>query len=83
MASENEYSERMVRVETKLDILIAQVDKLPPSPTCVAKHKEVDLRFENIEKWQNRLAGVFLALNIFFILAVDKVKAFFFGATTP
>lgn len=79
MAPENDISERMVRVETKLDILIQQVDKLPPSPTCLAKHRELDLRFETLEKWQNRLAGAFLAVNLFLILAMDKLKNFFFG----
>lgn len=86
MAPENDMAERMVRVETKLDILLAQVDKLPPSPVCVVKHKEVDQRFEAvdkrfgmIEKWQNRLAGALIAANVLLILAMEKIRAFFFG----
>lgn len=81
MAPEHEISERMVRVETKLDFVISRMETLPPSPLCIAKHKEIDLRFEAIEKWQNRLAGAFLALNLVFILAIEKVKRFFFGAS--
>jgi hypothetical protein len=30
--SETDIAERIVRLETKLDFLIAQIDKLPPSP---------------------------------------------------
>jgi hypothetical protein len=82
MSPDNEMVQRMVRVETKLDILITQIDKLPPSPVCIDKHKELDRRLDSIERWQNRLAGVFLALNLLFILAIEKIKAFFFGAST-
>lgn len=79
MAPEHDMAERMVRVETKLDILIQQVDKLPPSPTCVAKHRELDLRFDALERWQNRVAGAFFALNIVLVLAMEKIRIFFFG----
>lgn len=79
MAPENEISERMVRVETKLDFVISRMETLPPSPICTAKHKEIDMRFEGIEKWQNRLAGAFLALNLLFLFAMEKIRSFFFG----
>jgi hypothetical protein len=93
MAPESDMAERMVRVETKLDFLIGQIDRLPPSPACVVKHKEidekhegiwtrldqVDKRFSGLEKWQNRVIGGFLALNIVLVLAMEKIRMFFFG----
>ena len=93
MAPENDMAERMVRVETKLDFLIGQVDKLPPSPACVIKHRElderhevfvtkfdkIDQRFSGLERWQNRVIGGFLALNIVLVLAMEKIRMFFFG----
>lgn len=79
MAPEHDMAERMVRVETKLDILLSQVDKLPPSPLCVAKHKEIDDRLEEMEKWRNRAMGALLAANMLFILFMDKIRHFFTG----
>jgi hypothetical protein len=72
-----DIAERIVRLETKLDFIIAQIDKLPPSPACVAKHNEFDARFEALEAWRNRAIGVFMVTNILFILFLDKIKGFF------
>ncbi len=55
-------AERLTRLETKLDILIAQIDKLPPSPTCVANHKDHETRLTKLEGWRNKIilsSGVF------------------------
>jgi hypothetical protein len=93
MAPETDIAERMVRVETKLDFLIGQIDKLPPSPVCLVKHKEIDDRhemlvekvekveqkFSGLERWQNRVIGAVVAANIVLILAMEKIRLFFFG----
>ena len=80
MAPDTDMAERMVRVETKLDILIGQIDKLPPSPVCLAKHEEFSARMSKIEGWQSRVIGAFLALNIVLVLAMEKIRAFLFGS---
>lgn len=79
MAPESDMAERMVRVETKLDFLIGQIDKLPPSPACIVKHEEFTVRLTGLEKWQSRMIGVFLALNIMLVLAMEKVRHIIFG----
>lgn len=67
-------AERLTRLETKLDILIGQIEKLPPSPTCVANHSDHDKRLTSLEAWRNKAIGVMLAANIIFILVIDKLK---------
>lgn len=79
MAPESDMAERMARVETKIDFLIGQIDKLPPSPACVLKHTEFHGRLDGLEKWQSRMIGVFLALNIMLVLAMEKVRHLIFG----
>lgn len=68
-------AERIVRLETKLDFLISQMEKLPPSPTCVANHASHELRITGLEAWRNKIIGVMLAANIVFILLIEKIKA--------
>lgn len=75
--SDIDTAERIVRLETKLDFLIERLDKLPPSPVCVAKHVEYDGRFDEVEKWRNRLIGIILVVNVMFVMFVDKIKNFF------
>jgi hypothetical protein len=70
-----ELAERIVRVETKLDFLIAQLEKLPPSPTCVTRHSDFEHRILSLEAWRNKAIGALLILNIVFIVAIDKIKA--------
>ena len=70
-------AERIVRLETKLDFLISQMDRLPPSPVCVAKHHDYDDRLAAIESWRNRAIGVVMILNILLVVFIDKVKQFF------
>jgi hypothetical protein len=41
--------ERIVRLETKLDFLIAQFDRLPPSPVCITHHNEVNSRVKQLD----------------------------------
>lgn len=77
--TELDIAERIVRLETKLDFLIAQMDKLPPSPICVHKHVEFEARFTSIESWRNRAMGAILILNIVIVLFIDKFKQVFFG----
>lgn len=67
-------AERLTRLETKLDILISQIEKLPPSPVCVANHRDHDKRLTSLEGWRNKAIGVLMAANIFFILIIDKLK---------
>jgi len=72
-----DMAERIVRLETKLDFLIAQIDRLPPSPACVAKHNEYDARFLAVEAWRNRLIGIVMILNVAMVIFIDKIKNFF------
>lgn len=72
-----EMDERIVRVETKLDFIIAQMEKLPPSPTCVLKHAEYDEKFDEMASWRNRIVGAFLVINLGLVFFVDKIKALF------
>ena len=74
-----DVAERIVRLETKLDFLIAQIDRLPPSPVCIARHKEFDDRFNALEAWRNRLIGIVMILNIAMVIFIDKIKGFFFA----
>jgi hypothetical protein len=74
-----DVAERIVRLETKLDFLIAQIDRLPPSPVCVAKHNEFNDRFTALEAWRNRLIGIVMILNIAMVIFIDKIKGFFFA----
>jgi hypothetical protein len=75
--SDLDIAERIVRLETKLDFIIAQMDKLPPSPACLAKHTEFDDRIAAMEAWRNKAIGVFMVINIALIIFIDKIKAFF------
>lgn len=77
--SEIDTAERIVRLETKIDFLIGQIDKLPPSPACLAKHKELEDRIDTIELWRNRMIGAFLVLNIILVAIMDKIKAAIFN----
>jgi hypothetical protein len=74
---EHDTAERIVRLETKLDFLIAQMDKLPPSPLCVHKHMEFDARITSVEAWRNRTIGVVMVFNVVLVIFMDKIKAFF------
>ena len=70
-------SERIVRLETKLDFLITQIDRLPPSPVCVATHREHLDRITALESWRNRAIGVVMVINILLVIFLDKIKQFF------
>lgn len=74
--SDIDTAERIVRLETKLDFIIDRMDKLPPSPICMAKHAELENRLDTIEIWRNRMIGAFLVINVLVIAAMDKIKAF-------
>lgn len=74
-----DIAERIVRLETKLDFLISQLEKLPPSPVCLAKHKELEERFDELEKWRNRAVGVMLVINVMVVIFMDKIRNFFEG----
>lgn len=75
-----DIAERIVRLETKLDFIIAQMEKPSPGPVCLAKHNEFELRFNALEAWRNRLIGIVMILNIAMVIFIDKIKGFF---TTP
>lgn len=74
--SDIDTAERIVTLETKLDFIIDRMDKLPPSPICMAKHAELENRLDTIELWRNRMIGAFLVINVLVIAAMDKIKAF-------
>jgi len=77
--SEIDMAERVVRLETKIDFIIDRMEKLPPSPICIAKHNELDERLDTIELWRNRMIGAFLVLNIILAAVMDKIKAAIFN----
>ncbi len=76
-----DIAERIVRLETKLDFIIGQIDKLPPSPVCIIKHKDLEDRLDAVESWRNRLIGVVMILNIALVVFLDKIRDFFTGST--
>lgn len=76
--------ERIVRLETKLDFLIAQLDRLPPSPACVSNHAEVNARLKSVEEevdnrltsleaWRNRAVGAVMIIVVVFNLLTEKI----------
>lgn len=69
-------AERLVRVETKLDFIIKALDDLPPSPTCLKKHEELDDRLSALEKFVNRAVGALIAVNILITVFAYKLKGF-------
>ena len=82
-------AERIVRLETKLDFLIAQIDRLPPSPVCVVEHKTLHVRIDDthakleeritlLEGWRNKALGVLLAVNIVIAAALTKFMNWIF-----
>lgn len=77
--SDHDTAERIVRLETKLDFLINQMDRLPPSPICVQRHVEFDTRLASAEAWRNRAIGMVMVFNVIIVIFMDKVKAFFTG----
>ncbi len=76
--SEVDTASRIVRLETKLDFIIERIDRLPPSPVCIAKHAELDERIDSMETWRNRAVGALLVINILLVITMDKLRAFFF-----
>ena len=78
--TELDIAERIVRLETKLDFIINQMERLPPSPVCISKHTELDERLDDMEKWRNRAVGALLSANLLFILFMEKIRQFFMGA---
>jgi hypothetical protein len=77
--SEVDTASRIVRLETKLDFIIERIDRLPPSPICIAKHEELDKRLDAMETWRNRMIGAMLIINILVVVLMDKIRAVFFG----
>lgn len=71
-----ETAERLVRLETKLDFLIKSLENLPPSPTCLKKHEELDARMTSMERFVNRAIGALIAVNILITVFAYKLKGF-------
>lgn len=67
-------AERLVRVETKIDFLIKSLENLPPSPTCLKQHEELEDRVTRMETWVNRAIGVVIAVNILITVFAYKLK---------
>lgn len=70
-----ELAERIVRLETKLDFLIAQIKEQPPGPVCRTKHEDYETRISSLERWRSQAIGALLILNIVFIVALDKIRS--------
>ena len=81
MAPEKSESEveRIVRLETKIDFIIAQMSSLPPSPVCVNHHVEFNKRLTLLEAWRNRAIGALMIANIIMVVIIDKALSFFGG----
>lgn len=71
-----DFAERLVRLETKLDFIIKALDDLPPSPTCLKKHDDLEVRMSNLEKFVNRAIGALIAVNILITVFAYKLKGF-------
>jgi hypothetical protein len=69
-------AERLVRLETKLDFVIKSLNDLPPSPTCLKKHEELEDRVTGLEKFVNRAVGALVAVNILITVFAYKLKGF-------
>lgn len=69
-------AERLVRLETKLDFILDSLSNLPPSPTCLRNHEELDNRMTAMEKFVNRAVGALIAVNIFITFFAYKLKGF-------
>jgi hypothetical protein len=69
--------ERIVRLETKLDFIISQMQMLPPSPVCVAHHREFETRIMSLEAWRNKAIGALMIINIVMVIVVEKILTFF------
>lgn len=69
-------AERIVRLETKLDFLISQIEKLPPSPTCVSAHNDLGDRIGVLEGLKNKALGVFIVVNLATAVLVEKMINF-------
>lgn len=69
-------AERLVRLETKLDFLIKSMENLPPSPTCLKKHEELEERVSAMERFVNRAIGAMIAINILITIFAYKLKGF-------
>lgn len=70
-----ELAERIVRLETKLDFLIAQIKEQPPGPVCRTKHEDYEHRITSLERWRSQAIGALLILNVVFIVALDKIRS--------
>jgi len=77
--SDVDTASRIVRLETKLDFIIERIDKLPPSPVCITKHKELEARLDDADRWRNRVVGAILVINILVVILIDKIRAVLFG----
>lgn len=69
-------AERLVRLETKLDFILKALNDLPPSPTCLKKHDELEDRTTALEKFVNRAVGAMIAINIIITFFAYKLKGF-------
>jgi hypothetical protein len=78
-------SDRLIVLETKVDYIIENMSTLPPSKKCEAYHEKNDEKLKNLEdnvetkfkeydRYQNRFIGGFIVLNIVFTLFLEKMK---------
>jgi hypothetical protein len=69
--------ERIVRLETKIDFIIAQMSSLPPSPVCVTHHNDFAKRISALEAWRNKAIGALMIITIVANLIIEKALTFF------
>lgn len=73
MGREEEFAERLVRIETKVDMLIDN------NKTANAQRKELESRVEDIEKKLNVFVGALIAANFLLIFFAPQIRALFLG----
>jgi len=66
---EEEFSERLVRIETKVDMLIESKN------IQMKSEKKLEERIEDIERRLNLFGGALLVINFFVLFFSDAIKA--------
>ncbi len=70
MGREEEFGERLVRIETKVDMLIDN------NQTANSHREKLELRVEEIERRLNIFGGALLVINFFVVFFSDAIRAF-------
>lgn len=73
-ARDLDTAERLVRLETKLDILIKSLENPNPGPQFIAKFDSLEKRLNTLERWHNMTIGALVVLNLIVTFMADKIK---------